>query len=138
LWRAGKYADADGLGEVTPECLRKAVSSIIPTLRKSELASLGLHEKLFLLGVARVFKESQKAYASLAEVEKAYAVVCEEFDEQPHSHTQLWKHAQFLSALGILKTEVASAGARGRSTRVSLPAIPAGELEKELSAALED
>ncbi len=138
LWRAGKYADADGLGEVSPECLRKAVSSIIPTLRKSELASLGLHEKLFLLGVARVFKESQKAYASLTEVEKVYGVVCEEYDEQPHSHTQLWKHAQFLSALGILKTEVTSAGARGRSTRVSLPAIPAAELEKELSAALEE
>jgi cell division control protein 6 len=138
LWRAGKYADADGVGEVSPECLRKAVSSIIPTLRRNELASLGLHEKLFLLGVARVFKESQKAYASLAEVEKAYAVVCEEFDEQPHSHAQLWKHAQFLSALGILKTEVAATGTRGRSTRVSLPSIPACELEKELSAALEE
>jgi cell division control protein 6 len=138
LWRAGKYADADGLGEVSPECMRKAVSSIIPTLRKSELASLGLHEKLFLLGAARVFKESQKAYASLVEIEKAYAVVCEEFDEQPHSHTQVWKHAQFLSALGILKTEVASNGTRGRATRVSLPSVPAGELEKELSAALEE
>ncbi len=138
LWRAGKYADADGLGEVLPECLRKAVSSVIPTLRKSELASLGLHEKLFLLGVARIFKENQKAYASLVEVEKAYSVVCEEFDEEPHSHTQIWKRAQFFSALGILKTEVASTGARGRSTRVSLPSIPAGELEKELSAALEE
>jgi cell division control protein 6 len=93
---------------------------------------------LFLLGVARVFKESQKAYASLSEVEKAYAVVCEEFDEQQHSHTQLWKHAQFLSALGILKTEVAATGTRGRSTRVSLPSIPVCELEKELSASLEE
>jgi len=138
LWRAGKYADADGLSEVLPECLRKAVSSVIPTLRKSELASLGLHEKLFLLGVARIFKESQKAYVSLSEVEKAYSVVCEEFDEKPHSHTQIWKRAQFLSALGILKTEVVSTGTRGRSTRVSLPSIPAGELEKELSAALEE
>jgi len=138
LWRAGKYADADGLSEVLPECLRKAVSSVIPTLRKSELASLGLHEKLFLLGVARIFKESQKAYVSLVEVEKAYSVVCEEFDEEPHSHTQIWKRAQFLSALGILKTEVVSTGTRGRSTRVSLPSIPAGELEKELSAALEE
>jgi len=138
LWRAGKYADAEGLGLVSPECLRKAVSSIIPTIRKSELASLELHEKLFLLGVARLFKESQKAYAPLSEVEKAYAVVCEEFDEQPHSHTQLWKYAQFLSALGILRTEVATTSTRGRSTRVSLPSIPAYELEKELSASLEE
>ena len=138
LWRAGKYADAEGLGIVSPECLRKAVSSIIPTIRKSELASLELHEKLFLLGVARLFKESQKAYASLSEVEKAYAVVCEEFDEQPHSHTQLWKYAHFLSALGILRTEVATTSTRGRATRVSLPSIPAYELEKELSASLEE
>jgi cell division control protein 6 len=138
LWRAGKYADADGLGEVLPECLRKAVSSIIPTVRKSELASLGLHEKLFLLSVARVFKESQKTYAVLAEIEKAYVVVCEEFDEQPRSHTQLWKYVQFLSALGILRTEVASTSTRGRATRVSLPSIPACELEKELSASIEE
>jgi cell division control protein 6 len=138
LWRAGKYADADGLGEVLPECVRKAVSSIVPTMRKNELASLELHEKLFLLGVARVFKESRKAYAALSEIEKAYAVVCEEFDEQPRSHTQLWKYVQFLSALGILRTEVASTGTRGRATRVSLPSVPACELEKELIAYLEE
>jgi cell division control protein 6 len=137
LWRAGKYADTENLDTVAPECVRKAVSSIIPTIRRRELASLGLHEKLFLLGVARFFKESQSAYASLLEVEQAYAVVCEEFGEQPHTHTQLWKYAQFLSALGILKTEVATTGTRGRSSRISLPSIPASELEKELSAAVE-
>jgi cell division control protein 6 len=137
LWRSGKYADAEDLDAVVPECVRKAVSSIIPTIRRSELASLGLHEKLFLLGAARFFKENQKAYASLSEIEEAYAVVCEEFGEQPYSHTQLWNYVQFLSALGILKTEVAATGARGRSTRVSLPSIPAYELEKELSAAVE-
>jgi cell division control protein 6 len=137
LWRAGKYADTENLDTVAPECVRKAVSSIIPTIRRRELASLGLHEKLFLLGVARFFKESQSAYASLLEVEQAYAVVCEEFGEQPHTHTQLWKYVQFLSALGILKTEVATTGTRGRSSRISLPSIPASELEKELSAAVE-
>jgi cell division control protein 6 len=137
LWRAGKYADTEELGVVTPECVRKAVSSIIPTVRRSELASLGLHEKLFLLGVARVFKESEKAYVSLAEAEKAYEVVCEEFDQRPNSHTQLWKYTQLLSTLGILTAEVATAGSRGRSTCISLPTIPANELEKELSVFLE-
>jgi cell division control protein 6 len=137
LWRAGKYADTEELGVVTPECVRKAVSSIIPTVRRNELASLGLHEKLFLLGVARVFKESEKAYVSLAEAEKAYEVVCEEFDQRPNSHTQLWKYTQLLSTLGILTAEVATAGSRGRSTCISLPTIPANELEKELSVFLE-
>jgi cell division control protein 6 len=136
LWRAGKYADAEDACEVMPEYVRKAVSSIIPGTRKSELDSLGLHERLFLLGVARVFKENEKAYASLVEVEKAYTVVCEEFNEKPSSHTQVWKYAQLLSALGFLGTEVTSVATRGRSTRISLPSIPAGELEKELCAIL--
>jgi cell division control protein 6 len=137
LWRAGKYADAEDLSVVTPECVRKAVSSIIPTVQKSELASLGLHEKLFLLAAAEVFRNSVKAYATLAEIEKAYAVACEEFEEQPVSHTQLWKYLQLLSALDILKTEVSSAGTRGRSTLVYLPAVSAVELEKELRVSLE-
>jgi cell division control protein 6 len=137
LWRAGKYADAEDLNEVAHECVRKAVSSIIPTIRRSELSSLGFHEKLFLLGTARVFKGSQKTYVSLSEIEEGYAVVCEEFDEKPHSHTQLWKYVQLFSALGILKAEVAMTGTRGRSTRVSLPSVPAYELEKELSGVLE-
>ena len=137
LWRAGKYADVEEVDRVEPECVRKAVSSIIPTFRRSELDSLSFHEKLFLLGAARVFKGSQRSYASLSEIEEGYAVVCEEFGEQPHSHTQLWKYVQLFSALGILKTEVAATGTRGRTTRVSLPSIPAYELEKELSAAVE-
>ena len=137
LWRAGKYADAENLGLVEAECVRKAISSIIPTIQRSELSSLGLHEKLFLLGAARVFEGTRETYASLSEIEEGYAVVCEEFGEQPHSHTQLWKYVQLFSALGILKSEVTAAETRGRSTRVSLPSVPASELEKELSADLE-
>jgi cell division control protein 6 len=137
LWRAGKYADAEDLDTVTPECVRIAASSVYAVMRKSDVALLRLHEKLFLLGIARFFKESEKAYASLTEAEQAYAVVCEEFDVQPHSHTQLWKYLHTLSAIGILKTEVSATGSHGRSTLISLPRIPAYELEKELSILLQ-
>jgi len=137
LWRAGKYADAEDADEVQPEFVRKAVSSIIPTLRKSELTSLGRHERLFLLGATRIFKDRQKAYASLSEVERAYAVVCEEYNEKPNSHTQLWNYVQLLSTLSIIKTEVTQTGTRGRTTRISLPAVSAAELELELVASLE-
>jgi cell division control protein 6 len=137
LWRAGKYADAEDLGAVIPECVRKAVSSIYAVARKSDLAALNLHEKLFMLAIARFFKESDRAYASLAEVEKTYAIVCEEFNVQPYTHTQLWKYLQTLSNVGILKTEVSTVGSRGRSTIIYLPRISASELEKELNAILE-
>jgi archaeal cell division control protein 6 len=137
LWRAGKYADAEDSNEVTPECVRKAISSIIPMIQKSELASLGLHEKLFLLATAEVFCESTKAYATLADIEQAYGVTCEEYEVEPVSHTQLWKYVQYLDALGILKTEVSTAGQRGRSTIISLPSVSANELSKELRRMLE-
>lgn len=134
LWRAGKYADAQDAGRVEPECVRMAVSNIVPSLRRSELSGLGLHQKLFLLAVARYFKSNEQAYALLSELEKTYAVVCEEFAVEPNNHTQLWNYAQFLSSMGALTVEVATT--RGRSTQVSL-SIPASELEKELSASLE-
>ena len=137
LWRAGKYADAEEAGMVEAECVRMAVSNIVPGVRRSELARLGLHEKMFLLAIARYFKENEEAYALLSEVEKTYAVICEEMGEQPNSHTQIYNYAQFLSSMKILKLEVASAATRGRSTKVSLLSIPANELEKELSASLE-
>jgi len=136
LWRAGKYADSNDAEILEAECVRLAVSSIIPSMRRSDIASLGLHQKLFLLAVARFFKENEQAYVALSEVEKSYEVVCEEFNEKTNSHTQIWNYAQYLSSLGIIKTEVASSTTRGRSTQISLPSIPAFELEKELSAAL--
>lgn len=137
LWRAGKYANAGDLNAVTPECARKAVSGIVPDIRKNELVTLGFHEKLFLLGLSRAFKAGQKACVSLAEAERVYAVVCEEFSAKPNSHTQLWNYLHSLSALGIVKTEVSSTGSRGRSTLIYLPRIPALELEKELVTVLE-
>jgi len=90
-----------------------------------------------LLAIARFFKESNEAYASLSEVENAYAVICEEYDIHPNSHTQIWSYAQYLSSLGVLKAEVVAAESRGRQTKLSLPTVPAVELEKEMTATLQ-
>ncbi|XHH10563.1 MAG: ORC1-type DNA replication protein [Candidatus Bathyarchaeia archaeon] len=136
LWRAGKYADAQDANRVEPECVRQAVSAIIPTIKRSELGGLGLHEKMLLLAVARFFKENKEAFATLSEIEQAYGVICEEYEEQPYSHTQLWKYLQRFSQIGIVKTEVSAAMSRGRSTMVSLPSVPAVELEQELCTLL--
>ncbi len=136
LWRAGKYADAQDAERVAPECLRKAASSIIPTLQRSDVEMLGLHQKLFLLGASETFLESGEAYATLTEIETSYKVACEEYNQSPVSHTQLWKYLQTVSALGILKSEVSGEGTRGRQTIVYLPSVSAEELAKALRAAL--
>lgn len=138
LWRAGKYANAENQEAVTPECARKAVSSIISTIRKTDLTLLGLHEKLFLLGTARLFKQTQKASVTLTEAEQAYTIVCEERNTKPNTHTQLWKYLRNLTNTGIIKTDVTTTtNSRGRTTHIQLPTIPAHELEKELTAILE-
>ena len=133
LWRAGKYADAQDVERVEPECVRQAVSAIIPMVKRSELGVLGLHEKFLLLAIARFFKENKEAFATLKDIEEFYAVICEEYEEPPYSYTQLWKYLQRFTQMGLTKTEVGSATAsRGRSTMISLPAIPSGQLEQEL------
>jgi cell division control protein 6 len=132
LWRSGKYADAQDAERVEPECVRQAISGIIPTVKRSELCNLGLHEKMLLLAIARFFKENKEAFVTLAEIEGAYTVICEEYAEQPYSHAQLWKYLYYFTQIGIITTEVGSTGSRGRSTIISLPSIPASELEHEL------
>ncbi|MBX5327664.1 MAG: ORC1-type DNA replication protein [Candidatus Bathyarchaeia archaeon] len=136
LWRAGKYADASGLREVSPDCVRRASSSVYPTVQKDAVFSLELHEKLFLLGVARRFKQTNATYITMGEAEEAYYIVCEEYGEKPRGHTQLWKYVNNLSATDIIGAKVSEGGVRGKTTLIELPFIPAEELERELSRRL--
>jgi len=132
LWRAGKYADASEIREVTPECVRNAVVSVYPVVRRDMIPEFSLHEKLFLLGVARHFKQTESAYVSMGEAEEAYALVCEEYSEPQRGHTQLWKYVQALSVSGIIETMVSGVGQRGKTTLIGLSRVPASDLEQEL------
>jgi len=132
LWRAGKYADASEIREVSPECVRNAVVSVYPVVRRDMIPEFSLHEKLFLLGVARHFKQTESAYVSMGEAEEAYALVCEEYGETQRGHTQLWKYVQALSVSGIIETMVSGVGQRGKTTLIGLSRVPASDLEQEL------
>ena len=136
LWRAGKYADASELREVTPECVRNAVVSVYPVVRKDIIPEFGLHEKLFLLGVARYFKQTGSAYVSMGEAEEAYALACEEYNKKSRGHTQLWKYVKRLSSTGLIETTVSGVGQRGKTTLIGLLRVPASDLEQELTKIL--
>ena len=125
------------LPEVYPECVRKAMISIYPTVRKNEIVNLSLHQQLLLLAIARKFKQAPKAYVTMGEIEEIYKVVCEEHDEKPKSHVQIWKYVKQLSALGIIDTKLSSIGQRGKTTLIGLHQIPASELEKQLNTLLD-
>ena len=124
------------MSEVSPECIRRASSSVYPTVQKDAVFSLGLHEKLFLLGLARRFKHTTQAYVTMGEAEEAYRIVCEEYGEKPRRHTQLWKYVNDLSAADVVKSKVSSDGLRGKTTLIGLPYVSAEELERELSRRL--
>jgi len=132
LWRAGKYADALELREVSPECVRNAVASVYPVVRKDMIPEFSLHEKLFLLGIARHFKQTDSAYVSMGDAEEVYTLICEEYDEKSRGHTQLWKYVNSLSTAGIIETMVSGVGQRGKTTLIGLPRVPASDLEQEL------
>lgn len=138
LWRAGKYADAERTAEVLPEHVRKAVGSVYSDLRKDEIATLSLHKKLLLLGITRSLQQTIGAHLSMGEAEEAYKIVCEEFNEDPRGHTQLWKYIRELSDFGIIRAKISTSGQRGKTTLIGLPRIPAVGLEKELCRALKE
>lgn len=137
LWRAGKYADTEGIKEVSPEYVRKAVGNVYAGIRRDEIAALIFHKKLFLLGIARRFQQTGGIHLSMGEAEEAYTIACEEFDEKPRGHTQLWKYMQELSNFGVIKAELSTSGQRGKTTLIGLPRIAAADLEKVLNKTLE-
>jgi Cdc6-like AAA superfamily ATPase len=100
---------------------------------------MGFHEKMLLLAIARFFKENKETHVTLTEIEESYNVLCEEYEEAPFSHTQLWKYLQRFTQIGLIRTEIGNMdNSRGRTTMISLPAIPAAELEHELYTLLKE
>jgi cell division control protein 6 len=74
----------------------------------------------------------------MGEAEEAYKIVCEEFNEDPRGHTQLWKYIRELSDFGIIRAKISTSGQRGKTTLIGLPRISAVGLEKELGRALKE
>ncbi len=136
LWRAGKYADSDSAKHVLTDHVRKAAGSVYQMLRGEYIAALSPHEKYMLLALARVLEESQEAYATIGVVEREYKAVCEEYDDKPRQHTQIWKYARGLGAIGVIAASKSGEGVRGKTTLLGLQNIPATTMREQLETAL--
>ena len=137
LWRAGKQADGSDSKVIIPDYVRKAKADTHPELRKEIFAALPKQNKLLLLSAARQLKEIRSAYVTIGEVEEMYRAVCEEYDEEPRAHTQIWEWVQDLNAHGVIDTKRSGAGQRGQTTLIGLSDIPADLLEHFLLGLLE-
>jgi len=137
LWRAGKYADSESSRTVSVEYVRKAIASVYPAMRTDYIAALSIHEKLLLLALSRLLIERDAAYVSMGEVEREYQAACDEFNEEPRQHTQVWKYARALSSIGVISAQKSGEGMRGRTTLLGLAQVPASTMQESLEAALE-
>ncbi len=137
LYNAGKAADEEGVLRILPEYVRSAKAFLTPEIRREVLLDLPLHQKLLLLALCRLLKPSEDAYVTTGDLETRYGLACEEYNQAPRAHTQVWAYIQDLVGLGILTSKLSGIGQRGKTTLIGLPDIPARVLESELEAQIE-
>lgn len=137
LWYAGRIASQGGVEEVSPNHARSAKAKIHPEIRKDVLKDLNKHELLFLLALSRRLKISDEAFALTGDVEEAYKIVCEEYEEEPRKHVQFWSYIKRTENLGLVDTEESRGGHRGKSQKISISDAPPEMMEKEIEKILE-
>jgi len=137
LWRAGKSADSDQENIVIPDYARRAKADTHPELRKEIFAALPMQHKFLLLAAARQLREIRSAYVTIGEVEEMYRSICEEYNEEPRAHTQIWEWVQDLHAHGIIDAKKSGTGQRGQTTLIGFSDVPAEMLEQFLSGLLD-
>ncbi len=131
LQKAGQNADDEHRSEVLAEDVRTAKADSFSYITTSKLTALPRHPLLVLLAIARRLRKDG-AYATTGAVEKAYAVVCEEFREEPRAHTQFWKYLNQLKDGGFILSRLSGKGQAGTTQLLSIPDAPAHAVEAKL------
>ncbi|KYK26910.1 MAG: hypothetical protein AYK23_00525 [Candidatus Proteinoplasmatales archaeon SG8-5] len=134
LENSGRIANEEGAEQVMPEHVRTAKAMTYSVVTESKIEPLEKHMKLTLLAVSRIIRK--KTNVSTGEAEEAYALVCEEFGEEPRAHTRFWEYLNYLGDVGLLGLSASGKGRVGKTTLITLPDIPAGILEEKVLSLL--
>ncbi|MCK5390048.1 MAG: orc1/cdc6 family replication initiation protein, partial [Candidatus Thorarchaeota archaeon] len=137
LWRSGKQADSMQAQNIVPDYARQAKADTHPELRKEVFSTLSQMHRILLLAIARQLKETRGAYVTMGEVEEMYRSSCEEYNEEPRAHTQIWEWVQDLTSHGIIDTKRSGSGQRGQTTLIGLSDVPAEMLEHFIASLLD-
>jgi len=136
LWKAGMYADAKHAKQVVPEHVRAAKAETYSVVTETKLKNLGRHQLLALLSIAKRLQKEGAAYANTGEVEKTYAITCEEYHEDARAHTMFWNYLKEIEQAGFIRVKPSGKGQVGASQFISLPDIPAEVLRGKLEELL--
>ncbi len=136
LWKAGMYADDKHAKQVMPEHVRAAKAETYSVITETKLQNLGKHHLLTLLAIAKRLQKENAAYANTGEVEKTYAITCEEYSEEARAHTMFWNYLKEIEQAGFIRVKPSGKGQVGNSQLISLPDIPAEVLRGKLEELL--
>jgi cell division control protein 6 len=136
LWKAGMYADEKHVKQVVPEHVRAAKAETYSVITETKLKNLGKHQMLTLLSIAKRLQKEGGAYANTGEVEKTYAITCEEYHEEPRAHTMFWNYLKEVEQAGFISLKLSGKGQLGLTQLISLPDIPAEVLRNKLEGLL--
>lgn len=132
LWKAGMFADENHKKQVLPEHVRAAKAETYSIVTESKLRNLGKHQLLALLSIAKRLQKDETAYTNTGDVEKTYAITCEEYGEEPRAHTMLWSYLKEIEQAGFINLKVSGKDHVGTTQIISLPDIPAEVLREKL------
>ena len=124
LWKSGMYADEKHVQLVVPEHVRAAKAETYSVITETKLRNLEKQQLLTLLSIAKRLKKDDAAYANTGEVEKTYAITCEEYNEKPRAHTMFWNYIKEIENAGFISIKLSGKGQLGTTQLISLPDIP--------------
>lgn len=136
LWKAGMYTDEKHAKQVMPEHVRAAKAETYSIVTETKLRNLGKHQLLTLLAISKRLQKENSAYANTGEVEKTYAITCEEYSEEARAHTMFWNYLKEIEQAGFIRVKPSGKGQVGNSQLISLPDIPAEVLRGKLEELL--
>ncbi|MHA2225912.1 MAG: Cdc6/Cdc18 family protein [Candidatus Hodarchaeales archaeon] len=141
LWKAGKIADKLEQRRISPEHIRKAVISVLP-LEKSFIEDLNTHQKIILLSMAKLLRNTQNTFITTPEITSSYNRTCEEAGVKPRRSTQVWAYLKDLARLGVIQKETTNRHKQGRSfgriSKYRIQDLPIEEIFSSLNPLIED
>jgi len=136
LWKAGMCADQQHVQLIVPEHVRAAKAETYSVVTETKLKNLGKHQILTLLSIAKRLRKDGAAYANTGDVEKIYAITCEEYNEKPRAHTMFWSYLKEVENAGFIHIKLSGKGQLGTTQLISLPDIPVEILVDKLEGFL--
>jgi cell division control protein 6 len=136
LWKSGIAADHQHIQMVVPEHVRAAKAETFSIITESKLKNLDRHQLLALYAVAKRLKKDGTAYVYTGDAEKTYAIICEEYNEKPRTHTMFWNYLKKIENAGFINIKLSGKGHLGTTQLISLPDIPAEVMGDKLEELL--